>query len=233
MAWDYTIAHHTVIELTNKMSIQRHYSFFDRLCLNIDQAVRALTDNVITTGHPYPAHHIKEASLNDAERKQAAALMRINHAGEICAQALYHGQGAVSHSQQTQMKMQQAAKEEGDHLNWCRKRLLELGSHTSYLNPLWYSGSFCIGLLAGMVGDEWSLGFVAETERQVIHHLARHLHTLPKQDHRSAAILQKMESDEAKHRDEALALGAKELPHLIKKIMAMTSKIMVKTAYFI
>lgn len=215
------------------MSSSRHYSLLDKLCLGIDQAVRALADTTKTTGQVYPAKKVPEHSLTDAERKQSAALMRINHAGEICAQALYHGQGMVSRSNGVQAKMQQAALEEGDHLAWCKQRLDELGSHVSYANPLWYAGSFCIGMAAGMIGDQWSLGFVVETERQVIQHLQRHLHVLPKQDERSHAILVRMESDEAKHRDEALAAGARELPTLVQWIMKLTSKVMVKTAYYI
>lgn len=215
------------------MNSHRHYTFFDRLCLGVDQAVRALTDTVKTTGTDYPGKKIEEQPLNDEQRQHSAALMRINHAGEICAQALYHGQGVVSRSHDVQEKMRQAAIEEGDHLAWCRRRLDELGSHPSYLNPLWYAGSFCIGMVAGMIGDKWSLGFVAETERQVIKHLKGHLHSLPTNDLRSYKILEKMEADEARHRDEALALGAKELPKMIKNGMRMTSKIMVKSAYWI
>lgn len=211
----------------------RHYSLFDRVCLGLDQAVRALTDNAITTNQPYPAKDTEEQPLTDAERKHAAALMRINHTGEICAQALYHGQGIGSRNQDMQAKMQQAALEEGDHLAWCKKRLDELDSHTSYLNPLWYAGSFGIGMIAGMVGDKWSLGFVAETERQVIKHLEGHLEALPQQDQRSYQILLKMEADEAKHRDEAISAGAQELPSPIKTLMGLMSKVMVKTVYWV
>jgi ubiquinone biosynthesis monooxygenase Coq7 len=129
--------------------------------------------------------------------------------------------------------MQQAAIEEGDHLSWCKQRLDELGSHTSYLNPFWYAGSFCMGMVAGIVGDKWSLGFVAETEKQVIRHLEGHMEMLPAEDARSYKIIEKMEKDEAKHRDEAIAAGAKELPEVVKKGMGLTSKVMVKTAYWI
>lgn len=212
---------------------QRHYTLWDKICLGLDQAVRALSDNAITSGQPYPAGVNKEENLTDAEKKHAAALMRINHAGEICAQALYHGQGIVSKSKDIQVKMQQAAIEEGDHLAWCKKRLDELGSHTSYLNPLWYAGSFCIGMVAGMIGDRLSLGFVAETETQVLKHLESHLHLLPRNDERSYKILTQMGNDEAKHRSEAIHAGARELPEMIKSAMAMTSKMMVKTAYYI
>lgn len=215
------------------MGSHRHYTFLDRLCLGVDQAVRALTSTVKTTGADYPGKDIAESDLSDEQRKHSAALMRINHAGEICAQALYHGQGVVSRSIAVQEKMHLAAIEEGDHLAWCNQRLNELNSHSSYLNPIWYAGSFCIGMVAGMIGDQWSLGFVAETERQVIAHLQSHLQKLPTQDQRSYTILQKMEADEAKHRDEAVALGAKDLPEMIKKSMAVTSKIMVKTSYWV
>jgi 3-demethoxyubiquinol 3-hydroxylase len=215
------------------MHTPRHYSFLDRLCLGVDQALRALTNNAKTTGIAYPANKMTETPLSQSQREQSAALMRINHAGEICAQALYHGQGVVSRSRDVQEKMHQAAMEEGDHLTWCSQRLDELASHHSYLNPLWYAGSFCIGMVAGMIGDKWSLGFVAETERQVIKHLKGHLNSLPMEDQRSYKILEQMELDETKHRDEAIALGARELPGIIKKGMSLTSKIMVKTAYWI
>ena len=215
------------------MDPYRHYSFWDRIFIGVDQVVRALGDNPKVTSHVYPAEGTAENALTDAERKHAAALMRINHAGEICAQALYQGQGAISRNKETQEKMQEAALEEGNHLYWCKKRLEELGSHTSYLNPLWYAGSFCIGLAAGFVGDKWSLGFVAETERQVIKHLEGHLHLLPRYDERSYKIIEQMEKDESKHRDEAIAAGAKELPDMIKKGMSLTAKVMVKTSYWL
>src|SRR5262249_21998040 len=142
----------------------------------------------------------------------SAGLMRINHAGEVCAQALYHGQGLASQSPHVKQKMQQAAVEEGDHFALCRIRFFELGSHTSYLNPLWYAGSFTLGLTAGLVGEKWSLGFLAETEHQVVKHLEKHLNILSNQDHRSYKILQQMQQDEAIHRDEAIKAGASELP---------------------
>lgn len=212
---------------------KRHYYFTDRLCLGLDQAIRALTDNAKTTGQPYPAKGVDNPPLTETARQQSAAFMRINHAGEICAQALYHGQGLVTRQAAMQEKMQQAAIEEGDHLEWCRKRLDELGSHVSYLNPFWYTGSFCIGLVAGWVGDKWSLGFVAETEQQVVKHLEKHLQTLPAEDQRSYRILQQMQEDEAKHRNEAIASGAHELPGFIKRIMTLASRVMVKTAYYV
>lgn len=214
------------------MEKNRHYSFFDRLCLGLDQTLRALTHHPHTSGKPYPAEEFDDAELTEAQRKQAAALMRINHAGEICAQALYHGQGVISRSSTIQAKMREAAIEEGDHLVWCKQRLDELNSRTSYLSPIWYAGSFCIGMMAGLAGDGWSLGFVAETERQVIHHLQGHLKLLPTADARSYQILQQMEEDEANHQQEAITAGALELPMLVKKTMTLTAKMMVKTAYY-
>jgi len=213
------------------MQRQRQYTFLDSLCLGIDQAVRALAGEVKTSGQPYPAESAEEPDLSEDQRKQTASLMRVNHAGEICAQALYHGQGVVSRSKDIQEKMKQSALEEGDHLAWCSQRIDELGSHTSYLNPLWYAGSFCIGMAAGMIGDDWSLGFVAETERQVIKHLEGHMHLLPMQDQRSYCILEQMGKDEAHHRDEAISAGARELPEVVKKAMSLVSRVMVKTAY--
>lgn len=218
---------------SNNECMTLHYSFLDRLCIGLDQAIRALSNQAKTTGQPYPAKAILNTDLTEKEYKHAAGLMRINHAGEICAQALYHGQGVVSHTEQVQKKLSAAAIEEGDHLAWCHKRLIELNSHPSYLNPLWYTGSFCIGMVAGVIGDQWSLGFVAETERQVIKHLKNQLSALPPADKRSYAILQQMEKDEAKHRDEAIQLGAKELPTFIKIMMSLVSKVMVKTTYWI
>lgn len=207
-------------------------NLWDKLILTLDQAVRTLGNNPKTSGQPYPASD-KTENMGIEESNHAAALMRINHTGEICAQGLYHGQALVSRTPEMQVQMQEAALEEGDHLAWCQQRIDELGSHTSYLNPLWYTGSLCIGLLAGMIGDKWSLGFVVETERQVILHLEKHLQALPEQDGISRQILERMEIDEAAHRDQAIASGAKELPDTIKKAMSLVSKIMVKTTYWI
>jgi ubiquinone biosynthesis monooxygenase Coq7 len=213
------------------MKNHRHYSKVDEFCLSIDQALRAVFGNATTTDRKYPADNLPESDLTPDQKKHSAALMRINHAGEVCAQALYHGQGLVSRHQEVREKMQQAAIEEGDHLAWCSRRLTELGSHTSYLNPFWYMGSFVIGLSAGLVGDKWSLGFLAETENQVVEHLNHHLGQLSNQDGKSYKILQQMQIDEAEHRDSAIKAGAITLPTVIKKLMALTSKIMVKTSY--
>lgn len=211
----------------------RDYSPLDKLCFSVDQAVRSLFGEVQTTGRTYPAEGLSEGSLSEKERKHVAGLMRVNHAGEICAQALYHGQGLVSRSPLVQEKMQNAALEEGDHLAWCQQRLDELTSHTSLLNPVWYSGSFLIGVVAGMVGDTWSLGFLAETERQVVKHLESHLDILPAKDTKTPVVLQQMQKDEAEHRDQAVNLGGKELPGIVKFCMGLTSKLMVKSAYWI
>lgn len=211
----------------------RQYSFLDKICLSFDQALRVVAGEAKTTGRPYPAKNIPEAKLTEKQRKQAAALMRINHAGEVSAQALYHGQGLASRCTELRQKMQHAALEEGDHLVWCSQRLVELGSHTSYLNALWYTGSFAIGLTAGLVGDRWSLGFLAETESQVIKHLENHLQILPVEDNKSHKILAQMRIDETHHREEAIQAGAAALPFFVKKWMSVTAKIMVKTAYWV
>lgn len=212
--------------------LMKKLSIIDQFCLSFDQTLRTLTGNVSAI-RPYPAANIAEAELSDDERRHAGALMRVNHAGEVCAQALYNGQAFFSKNHSVQAKMREAAMEEGDHLDWCCKRIHELQTHESYLNPLWYSGSFAIGALAAMIGDDWSLGFVAETETQVVKHLQNHLRLLPEKDQRSHAILQQMQVDEEKHKDTAVAEGAKALPQIIKKVMAFTSKMMVKTSYHI
>lgn len=212
---------------------QRNFSFLDKACIFIDQVVRTMANVPLSSGAAYPAEGVIDEAMTSNQKKHSAGLMRINHAGEVCAQALYHGQAVATRTESIQSKMQQAALEEGDHLNWCKQRLDELGSHTSYLNPVWYAGSFAIGMVAGMIGDKWSLGFVVETERQVIKHLAGHMAILPMQDQRSYQILKRMEQDEAEHRDTALDAGAYQLPKPIQTMMALTSKVMVKTTYYL
>lgn len=214
------------------MTDQRRYSIIDQFCLNIDHIVRALGDHPQTTGRPYPVIEEKDSHLSVEESQHSAALMRVNHAGEICAQALYHGQALVSRCGSTRKKLQQAAIEEGDHLAWCSQRLRELSSHTSYLNPLWYLGSFLIGMTAGLAGDQWSLGFVVETEKQVVKHLEGHLQVLPGKDRQSHEIIAQMRQDEEKHRQEAIDLGAATLPHWIQRCMTLASQVMVKVAYW-
>ena len=211
----------------------RQYSALDHICLKIDQTLRTLFGESERTDRPSPAEEYREPALSLEERQQIGRLMRVNHTGEVCAQALYHAQSISSRNEAIRATMQQAAIEEGDHLAWCKTRLDELGTHTSYLNPLWYAGSFAIGITAGMVGDAWNLGFLAETEKQVVEHLDRHLKKLPPCDEKSYAILQQMQTDEQHHHDEAMLSGAKELPLLIKQLMRITSALMVKTAYWI
>src|SRR5690606_26214687 len=199
----------------------------------LDQAQRALET---VFGSPpaargNPAGDTPEVELDDAERRHAAGLMRINHVGEVCAQALYVGQAAVARDPATRGHLLAAAQEETDHLAWCADRLRELDSRPSLLNTLWYAGSYAIGLAAGLRGDGWNLGFVVETERQVEAHLDEHLRTLPGADLRSRAILTTMKADEARHADSAEAAGARTLPQPIPAVMAAASKLMKTVAY--
>jgi ubiquinone biosynthesis monooxygenase Coq7 len=173
------------------------------------------------------------APADESERRRAAGLMRVNHAGEIAAQGLYHGQALTARLPETRAALRQAAAEEGDHLAWCRERLDELGARPSLLDPLWYAGSVAIGALAGLAGDRMSLGFMAETERQVEGHLASHLGKLPAADRRSRAIVEQMQADEAGHGRAALAAGAAELPEPVPRLMRLTARIMTGTAYWI
>ena len=160
-------------------------------------------------------------------------MMRVNHAGEVSAQALYQGQGMTARSQGVRESMKNAAAEEVDHLVWCQQRLAELGSHTSYLNPFWYLGSLSFGIMAGLAGDRWSLGFIAETEHQVVRHIDEHLAALPVQDMKSRAILQQMRMDESRHATVAIESGAAELPRPVKQLMRFCSKVMTRTACWI
>lgn len=180
---------------------------------------------------PYPAIATPDVELAEDERRHAAGLMRINHVGEVCAQGLYFGQAAVARDEDTRAHLLAAAQEETDHLAWCDERLRELDSRPSLFNPLWYAGSHAIGVLAGLRGDGWNLGFVVETERQVEAHLDEHLQSLPPADLRSRAILQVMKADEARHADNALQAGARTLPPPIPTLMAAASKLMKTVAY--
>ena len=178
-----------------------------------------------------PAANIAQIEMDETERQHAAGLMRINHVGEVCAQALYCGQAAVARDDTTRQHLLEAAQEETDHLAWCADRLRELDSRPSLLNPLWYAGSFAIGALAGLRGDGWNLGFVVETERQVEAHIDEHLDSLPAADARSRAILEVMKADEARHADNAEAAGARVLPPPVPGLMAMASNLMKAVAY--
>jgi ubiquinone biosynthesis monooxygenase Coq7 len=210
----------------------RQLSFIDQWIQQADQALRVVT-NTVTAERDNPAREIAAAPLSLQEKKTVAGLMRVNHAGEIAAQALYQGQAFTASNTSLQQHLQQSANEEVDHLAWCEERLQEVNSHTSRLAPLWYAGSFCIGAIAGLAGDRWSLGFVAETEYQVQQHLEKHMAKLPTQDAKSRAILEQMHEDEATHAKKALDAGAAPLPKMIKAAMTLTSKIMTKTSYWI
>lgn len=209
----------------------RHYSPIDQLILQGDHALRTIFGQPQVTEREYPADDLEDGEMTDAERKHVAGLMRINHAGEIAAQALYSGQSVTARLEEVRDSMNRAAMEENDHLDWTDKRLQELGSQRSLLAPFWYAGSFAIGAAAGAAGDKWSLGFVAETEKQVVKHLEDHLEKLPEDDARSRAILEQMKEDEQHHATVALEHGGRELPWVIRKLMTLTSKVMTKTAY--
>ncbi|MFN3595074.1 MAG: 2-polyprenyl-3-methyl-6-methoxy-1,4-benzoquinone monooxygenase [Thiobacillaceae bacterium] len=204
----------------------------DRLILEIDRALRTLFAPA-TSRRPHPDAGLPEAALTDAERRHAAGLMRVNHSGEVCAQALYQGQSLTARNPDIAQALKQAADEETEHLAWCERRLNELDSHKSLLNPLWYTGSFALGVLAGALGDRWNLGFLAETERQVEGHLDGHLQRLPAQDAKSRAIVEQMKADEIRHAETAIALGGAELPLPVKLAMKLTAKVMTQTAYWV
>ena len=212
------------------MSATRALDAIDLLLIEAQRALDSIAGRPVA-GRPNPAGDTAEVMLDAPDRLHAAGLMRINHVGEVCAQALYSGQAAVARDPATRADLLAAAAEETDHLAWCADRLRELDSRPSLLNPLWYAGSFAIGTLAGLRGDGWNLGFVVETERQVEAHLGEHLESLPEADLRSRAILQAMKDDEARHADHAEQAGAKPLPQPIPSLMAAASKLMKAVAY--
>ncbi len=211
--------------------MSRSYSPMDRLIIGFDNALRMATSQPMEAGRDNPAGSIPDLVMEEEQRRHAAGLMRVNHAGEVCAQALYAGQAATARSANVQADMQQAANEEIDHLSWCKQRLDELESKPSLLDPLWYAGSFAIGAVAGLAGDGWSLGFLKETENQVEAHLEGHIDQLPPEDARSRAILDQMRIDEAKHAQMAEDSGAYDLPEPIRALMKMTAQIMKSVAY--
>lgn len=203
----------------------------DRFIIEFDTALRSVVGGA-HAGRVTPGSATSSSTALDAtQRKHAAGLMRVNHVGEVCAQALYQSQKLVARDPQIREMLDHSAQEEMDHLAWCETRLKELDSHTSYLNPLWYAGSFAIGLIAGLAGDKWSLGFVAETERQVENHLENHLEKLPQEDQRSRAIVDQMRIDEIEHGQAALHAGGVALPEPLQKMMQAMSKVMTTTAY--
>ena len=211
--------------------MERHYSRLDRLIASVDEALRISTGGAPVPQRENPAGDMAPPELDEEQRRHVAGLMRVNHTGEVCAQALYAGQAATARDEATRLAMQSAADEEIDHLAWCEDRLKELDSRPSLLNPLWYAGSFAIGAAAGIAGDDWSLGFVKETEIQVEAHLQDHLERLPDGDARSQAILDQMKVDEAKHATMAEAAGARELPDPVRRLMALTAGVMKALAY--
>jgi ubiquinone biosynthesis monooxygenase Coq7 len=204
----------------------------DSLIVNFDKALRTVFATAASR-RAYPDAGLDEAEMNEAEKRHAAGLMRVNHSGEVCAQALYQGQSLTARNPEAAKELVEASDEETEHLAWCEKRLGELGSRKSLLNPLWYAGSFGLGVLAGALGDKWNLGFLAETERQVEGHLDGHLTSLPAQDAKSRAIVEQMKTDEIKHAETALAHGGAELPMPVKLAMKLSSKIMTRTAYYL
>ena len=211
----------------------RHLSFVDKIVDQFDTALRTVAGQPRLTERANPSDGVAEAELTDTERDLAGRLMRINHAGEVAAQGLYQGQALTAKLPKVREKMVRAAQEENDHLAWCEQRAKELGTHVSLLNPLWYVGSVSIGALAGAAGDKWSLGFVVETEHQVVKHLEEHEAQISVHDRRTQAILQQMKADEAHHADIAKSAGGADFPAPIKGLMQLTAKVMTRTAYWV
>jgi ubiquinone biosynthesis monooxygenase Coq7 len=211
----------------------RRYGPLDRLIIGLDQALGRATRPAQGSGRPYPGAGLGEPVLEENERSHAEALLRVDHAGEIAAQALYHAQALVARQGAVRDAMQRAAEEEIDHLAWCERRLAELGGRTSLLGPFWYAGSFAIGAVAGLCGDRWSLGFVAETERQVVRHLEDHLERLPAGDLKSRAIVARMRDDESRHATAAVESGGAALPGAVRDLMQLCSRVMTGTAYWL
>ena len=223
---------------------QRDYHRTDRLIIGLSRglscAFGVMTDTLASfsaesTKPPraFPAKSADDDEFNDAERRRSGRYMRVNHVGEVCAQALYRSQALTARDPRIRERMRRAAAEENDHLAWCEQRIEELGAHKSLLNPLWHAGAFAIGGLAGLAGDRWNLGFVAETERQVVAHLERHLHKLPHNDARSREVVAQMKKDEHQHAEAAVEAGAAELPPPVKGLMRLASKVMTSTAHWI
>ena len=212
---------------------KRQYSKLDNIIMQIDAVLRDSSKSPEHSTREYPGDLYPHSDLNEQEKRHVSGLMRINHAGEISAQALYKAQAMTAIDDELKDTMKQSAYEESSHLKWCERRLDELGGRTSYLSPIWYFGSFGIGVVAGCFGDKLNLGFIAETEYQVVKHLDSHLEQLPKNDERSRAILEQMRKDELHHATSAEISGAKNLPKEVRFIMTLVSKIMTKTAYYI
>lgn len=210
----------------------RQFSYLDRVIQEMDMALRTLvTPENRVSKREVPGKALPDHPLTAAQKKHVSGLMRVNHAGEVCAQGLYQGQALTAKLAKTRQQMIEAAEEETDHLAWCEQRLRELDSKTTLLNPLWYTGSLMLGALAGMAGDRISLGFVAETEHQVSSHLQKHLENLPEGDDKSRLILERMQEDENHHAEMAKQAGAVTLPAFIRRLMQGVSRIMTKTSY--
>jgi len=210
---------------------QRRLSLVDKLITEADSVMRTITNRGNQAGRPSPSEGHADSELSAKERMHVAGLMRVNHTGEVCAQALYQGQALTAKLPTVREEMQQAAQEEVDHLVWCEERLRELDSHTSYLNPAWYGLSFAMGAIAGAIGDKVSLGFVAATEERVCHHLRDHLKQLPDEDRKSQLILQQMLEDEQRHGENALEAGGTDFPGPVKDAMTTVSQVMTRTSY--
>ena len=210
---------------------QRRLTFVDRLITEVDSVMRTVTNSGHTAQRPSPADGHVDAQLSDSERKHAAGLMRVNHTGEVCAQALYQGQALTAKLPTVREEMEQAAAEEVDHLVWCEQRLRELDSQPSVLNPAWYGLSFALGAVAGAISDKVSLGFVAATEERVCNHLNDHLKSLPEDDRKSRLIVQKMLEDEQRHGDKALEAGGSDFPREVKDAMSAVSRVMTGSSY--
>lgn len=207
-------------------------TLLDTLIIGFDRALRTVAGPA-TAQRDLPAPELRGDALTSVEKHVSARLLRVDHSGEVCAQALYQGQALTARNPEVRRALARAAEEEIDHLAWCETRLEELGGATSALNPVWYAGSFALGALSGLLGDRWNLGFLLETERQVEGHLAGHLDRLPPGDRRSRAILEQMKADEAGHADTAYRAGAAELPLPIKRAMGIASQVMTRTSYWI
>lgn len=211
----------------------RRLNFIDRLICEADTVMRTLTSRGNTAARPSPAQGHSEGDLDPRRRRHVAGLMRVNHTGEVCAQALYQGQALTARLPTVRDEMQQAAAEEVDHLVWCEQRLRELDSRPSVLNPIWYGLSFSLGALAGAIGDAVSLGFVAATEERVCTHLREHLRQLPDEDRRSRLVLQQMLEDEERHGENALAAGGTTFPPPVKNAMTALSRVMTQSTYYV
>ena len=212
------------------MSADQFLDAVDRAIVEFDRALRTVA-GAHAARRSSPADAVREADLDASEREHAAALMRVNHVGEVCAQALYQGQALTARNDAVKASLSQAAQEEEDHLAWSAERIHELGGRASLLNPVWYAGSLAMGMAAGALGDRWNLAFLAETERQVEEHLGGHLTRLAPQDARTRSVVEAMRADEARHRQTAMALGAAELPQPAKLAMRALAKLMTTIAY--